>query len=55
VKKKRLKLICCQIEMLRSKMHELTLKYGITHPIVLKASMSLDIKIIQYMNLVKES
>lgn len=47
-------LICDQIERLRSKMYEFALTYGISHPKVLKASMSLDKKINQYIKMVKE-
>ncbi len=54
MKEIRLQRICAQIEILRFKMYDMALIYGIAHPHVIEVSRSLDIKVNQYMKLVKE-
>ncbi len=54
MKERQLERIRSRIEKYRSKMQDVALTYGISHPKVLKVSMSLDIKVNQYMRLVKE-
>lgn len=54
MKEIQLQRIAFQIEKLRCLMYNVTLNYGISHPTVLRISMSLDKKINQYLE-IKES